>query len=187
MSMPYRFLSSLTLCLLLQAVSSAAGVLPGASVDMGRKTYTDKCLSCHGDIDNPILPQIFVGRNNPTVIRGAFTSVSQMRADTTLAKLTDADVSNLAIFLAKSNTTDSDRVFDWGQKSFPSLLVGPVQSGTLSGYYFRLYTGSQVYIATQGDASNGGRAFFYAPASGSGILDLGTIQSFLPSAAAAGF
>jgi hypothetical protein len=162
-------------------------VLPGSSVDLGRKTFSDNCAACHGQIDSLLLPQVLAGRNDPGVIRSAFTGVAQMRAVPSLARLTDADVSNIALFLAKSNTTDSDRVFDWAQQTFASLLVGPVQSGTQAGFYFRFYAGSQVYVGTQGDVSTGGHAFFYAPQSGAGVLDLGTLQSFLPNAQAAGF
>jgi mono/diheme cytochrome c family protein len=181
-----RFIRTALLAMVATTPAMAAGLLSGASVDLGRKAYAANCASCHFDITQPTFPSILAGANNPSIIKSAIGGVSEMRRQTSLASLSDADVSNIAIYIAKNNTTDSDRVFDWGQKTFPTLLAGTVQSGTVSGYYYRYFSKTNVYVGTLGDVTTGGHLFYYDPKAG-GIADLGTIQSYLPTAQAAGF
>jgi hypothetical protein len=169
------------------ALAASADLLPGSSVDLGRKTFTANCFPCHG---NRIQPgEINVPNYVPTpeAIRSAMNRIIPMRGAPSLASLTDTDLSNISLYLSKPSTTDADRAFDWGEHTYPGLLVGPVQTGSQAGYTFRFYSGSNTYIGAQGDVSTDGHLFFYSPANGSGIVDLGTQQSFLATVQAGGF
>lgn len=168
----------------LAALLLAAGALAG-SVDIGHQTYNANCAACHGTVpDQLIIPSVMNGANNPGLIRAQINSYDKMRQ---LSFLTDNDLDNIATYLGHYNTTDADRTFDWGEKTFPTLLKGTAQTGTVASYYYRFYAETGIYVGTQGDASTGGHVFYFDPASSPDILDLGSILSFLPSVQAAGF
>lgn len=70
------------------------------------------------------------------------------------------------------NPQQSDVVFDWAQRNYPTYFpksAGASQNG--AGYYFRFYPDTGGYLATK----NGRLWYFHA---GSGLLDLGLLQTF---------
>lgn len=151
------------------------GAAYAGSVDAGKVTYNLNCLGCHGDGANPT-QNARVGAASPTNIANAIKSVTQMRIKS-LQSLTAADLSNVATYLDKPMTTDGDRIMDWGEFSFPTLLPAPATvASTASGYYFRYYSRTNFYVATQGghvwafDGNN--------PAQG--IIDVGLMSTFIP-------
>lgn len=81
-------------------------------------------------------------------------------------------------------TSDSDRIFNWAESQFPQYLkpAGAV-SQSASGYYFRYYAQTNVYLA-----SASGKLYVYGPqVFGASILDLGALSTWLSQAQAAGY
>jgi cytochrome c1 len=173
-------------CLAITGITMA-DLLPGSSVDRGKHLFTSICFECHGskitpvEINNPdYVP-------TPEAIRGAMSRVLPMRGNPAVTSLTDADLSNISLYLSKPATTDADRVFDWGEKTFPDLLAGAAQKGSYQSYYLRFYPATQSYVATIGDVTTGGQLYYYDTRSKAGIVPLGSIESFLTTVQAAGF
>ncbi len=80
---------------------------------------------------------------------------------------------------APTDNQKADAVFDWAQRNYPAyfpIAAGASQNG--AGYYFRFYPDSGSYLATKD-----GRLWYYHLASG--LLDLGTLQTFYDAALAA--
>lgn len=71
----------------------------------------------------------------------------------------------------------TDLVFDWGQRSYPALLAGTPQSGTVDGYRYRHYPATGVYVGVKE-----GRLYFYQPAVNPAVQPLGALADFLPQA-----
>lgn len=78
---------------------------------------------------------------------------------------------------------DSDRVFDWLEKSYPSLMASLWQpSQSAAGYYFRYYPSTRSFLA-----SSAGKLFYLGPATNNQLYELGAINTWLPAAAQAGY
>jgi hypothetical protein len=83
--------------------------------------------------------------------------------------------------------TDSDRIFNYGESAY-SQYINPAQqsSSTIQyggqTYYFRYYPGTGAYVGTAN-----GHLYYYGPASGFQLHDLGTVTSWLSAAEAAGY
>lgn len=77
----------------------------------------------------------------------------------------------------------ADRVFDWLEQRYPSLLASLWQpSQSASGYYFRYYPATSSYLA-----SYAGKLLYLGPASNNQIYDLGDLNNWLPQAVQTGF
>ncbi len=89
--------------------------------------------------------------------------------------------------LGSVTLSDSDRIFNYGESTYPQF-VSPAKAAsqtiTVAGvqYYYRYYAGTNAYIGTAG-----GNFYYLGPASGNQLLLLGTVASWLATAAAAGF
>lgn len=82
---------------------------------------------------------------------------------------------------APKDQIDSDRLFNWAEDKYPTIFPSPPQrpfSDTAEGYYFRHYPGTDNYLGTKG----GNVYFLPAGMSMDGILNLGTMDKFLPDA-----
>ena len=76
--------------------------------------------------------------------------------------------------LGLPDITDTDRLLDWGEDTYPALLSPARQStGQILGYTYRYYSATGVYVGTKD-----GNVWFY-DGQGSTILNLGTLRSFL--------
>jgi hypothetical protein len=156
-----------------------AGAVFAASVDAGKITYANNCLVCHGTPPDQLSnPDVLIGTNSPANIRYAMANVPAMSF---LSGLSDTDVANIAIYLYHPLTTDADRIFDWGQKTYPALLTPAAISQTAGAYYYRAYQNG-VYVGT-----SNGHVYFLDAKTSANILDLGTVDSFLNLAQPAGF
>ncbi len=79
--------------------------------------------------------------------------------------------------------SDSDRVFNYLEASYPQFLAPSVGvAGSFEGYAYRWYSASNVYLATQG-----GTVWYLAPASGAGLIELGSVADWLAQAQASGY
>jgi cytochrome c553 len=160
----------------LAIVSSLAWPAGAASVDAGHALYESHCAACHGEMGMLLIPQILNARNDPNLIR---KTIQTNPAMTQLSFLTDTDLANIRQYIMTPDANDADRVFNWGQATLPSLLNGTVFSGTALGYYYRYYAGTNVYVATTGDASNGGHLWFWDPSKGPKQTDLGLLLDWV--------
>ena len=71
----------------------------------------------------------------------------------------------------------ADQVFEWGQRSYPTLLSGAPQAGVFDGYRFRHYPSTGVYVGVKE-----GRLYFYQPTASPDVQPLGALADFLPAA-----
>lgn len=141
-------------------------VWSGGSVDVGRSLFSENCVVCHG---SPPDFRASRGANSPATIRAQLRTNPQMMF---LSGLTDQQVTDIAAFIGNPSANDSDRLFDWAEGQYASLLTPKTQSQTLAGYYARAYTGTNVYVGTKD-----GRLFFLNGGTGA-LLDLGGVADF---------
>ena len=79
--------------------------------------------------------------------------------------------------------SDTDRIFNYLEASFPQFLAPSIgTAGTLEGYVYRWYSASNAFLATQG-----GKVWYLAPASGAGLIELGPMADWLAQAQSAGY
>ena len=92
-------------------------------------------------------------------------------------------VSAVSVFAPISQTSDSDRLFNFLEATFPQFLA-PANSTSASalGYYYRHYPGTNAYIATAN-----GMVYYLVPSIGPDITLLGTLADWLALAASAGY
>ncbi|MBV8465122.1 MAG: cytochrome c [Burkholderiales bacterium] len=158
----------------------ASAVIYNGSVDAGRVTFASNCASCHGTPpNNLILPIVMNGANNPTLISNTIRSNPSM--EFLQGSLSQTDINNIAVYLAKPTTTDSDRIFDWGQATYPTLLTPAATSGSASGYYYRYYSGTNFYVGTKAGS------LYLLDGSTGALSNLGAVSTWLNSAINAGF
>ena len=162
---PMKLVARSLAALLLGATAAAHA----GSIDNGRPLYATHCADCHG--------QVGIAINwSATRIRTAITRNQGGMAY--LSGLTDGELSDISSYLAAPNGNDSDRLFDWAEGRFPTLLTPSAQSQTLGDYYYRHYSGSGLYVAT-----SGGRLYLYdAGNPANGIVDLGGVTDWLGQA-----
>lgn len=82
--------------------------------------------------------------------------------------------------VAWGSTTEAwlaDRVFDWGQRTYPQLLAGAASSGVYDGYRYRFYPATGVYVGVRE-----GRLYFHQPAADPQVVPLGALADYLPAA-----
>ena len=172
------FLISLS-CLVPPGLASAAG-----SVDVGRTYFqpgvqpgNGLCVSCHSD--PPTAPRFVAARFNPAYLTSAFQLIPQMNGNITL--LGAQGINDVATYLGLvglglPNATDTDRLLDWGEDTFPNLLSPSRQpTGQILGYTYRFYPSTGIYVATK----DGSVWFYDSRTPGSLILPLGTLRSYL--------
>jgi hypothetical protein len=165
-------------CLFSAGLASATTIYNG-SVDAGRITFASNCASCHGTPpSNLILPIVMQGANNPSLISTTIKVNPPMQF---LSFLSQTDINNIAVYLAKPTTTDSDRVFDWGQWKFPTVLAPAAQSANAAGYYYRFYSSSNYYVGTKAGS------LYLLDGSTGQLSNLGDMTPYLNFAISAGF
>ena len=95
-----------------------------------------------------------------------------------LAGLTDGELEDIATHLQTPSITDSDRLFDWAEATYPTLLSPGALSRTLDVYYYRHYPDANLYVAT-----SDGRLYLYdAGNPAAGIVELGMLSDWLDQA-----
>ncbi len=140
-----------------------------ASLDAGKASYNGNCASCHG----PLIAPYSAAQIRDAIRRNKGGMII-------LSSLSDAELQNIAAYLATPNGNDSDRLFNWAEAAAPSLLSPRATSQNVSGYYLRHYSNTNVYLATQN-----GRVYYYdasKPVGNSNPADLGTITDWLAQA-----
>lgn len=159
-------------------LATAGPATAAGSADIGRARFEQICMSCHGD--PATAPRFVPARFNPTYLRSAFQRVPAMNGNITFLGGTQG-INDVATYLGLvglglPDITDTDRLLDWGEETYPQLLSPARQpTGQLLGYTYRFYPATAVYVGTK----DGSVWFYDSRTSGSTILDLGTLRSFL--------
>jgi len=92
-------------------------------------------------------------------------------------------VSAVSVFAPISQTSESDRLFNFLEAAFPQFLApASVTSATALSYYYRYYPGTNAYIATAN-----GMVYYLVPSIGPDITLLGPLADWLALAASAGY
>lgn len=152
------------------------------NASQGKTLYQQNCFICHG---NPSSSNANAkAANNPQAIRqGIAANVGGMSF---LATLRDSDLVDIAAYIGVSlgspTKSDTDRILDWAEATYPDMFNPPVPSLTAGGYTYRFYSTSNIYVG-----STDGRLLWLGPPTNGGIADLGTIADWLPKASNAGF
>lgn len=152
------------------SVALASPAWAGGSVDAGKLIFP-VCQSCHTD---PVTAARFTPyRFNPTELTAAFQRTPQMNVYVDLGAQT---ISDLAAYLALPNSNDTDRLLDWAEDTFPTLLSPRrQQTGQSMGYTYRFYPNTGVYAGSK----DGHAWIYYSRTPGAPIGDLGTLRSYL--------
>ena len=161
-------------------VVSCLAALPAwgaGSVDAGRANFASNlafpagCLSCHGD--PPTAPRFTQYRFRADLLTSAFQAIPQMNGNLALGAQT---INDIATYLGLPNGNDTDRLLDWGEDTFPTLLTPTRQpTGQLLGYAYRFYSATGIYVGTK----DGGVWFYDSQTPSAAILNLGTMRSYL--------
>ena len=79
--------------------------------------------------------------------------------------------------------SDPDRVFNYLEAAYPQYAKpAPAVSANGSGYYYRYYASTNVYVGTLG-----GNVYYLIPTGSNQVELLGTLAEWLAIAAAAGY
>lgn len=160
------------------AVLALSGPATGAgSVDAGRTWFERVCNTCH--FEPPTAPRFVPGRFSPEYLTSAFQRTFAMNGNLTL--LGNQGINDVATYLGLvglglPDSSDTDRLLDWGEETYSQLLT-PARQPTqqFSGYTFRFYSTTGVYVGTK-DLSVW---FFDSRTPGAEILNLGTLRNYL--------
>ena len=165
-------------CLVASAVATAAGI------DAGQALYTTNCVGCHGTPPNGMKIDNLAAANRPDLIR---SQIQRNPAMSVLSGLTDADLANIATYLANPTTNDADCIFGWGEAILPTLLTPRTFSAKANGFDYRYYPPANVYLGVTTSPTDHQRHLYFLDAKTSdGIMDVGTIDGYLDAALAAG-
>jgi len=162
----------LAFCCVGPAPASAAG-----SVYSGRTWFESVCFVCH--FEPATAPRFVPARFTPEYLTSAFQRTPAMVAN--LALLNAQAINDIATYLGLvglglSSASDTDRLLDWGEDTYPQLL-SPARQPTqeISGYRYRYYPTTGVYVATK----EGSVWFLDSRTPGAAIQNIGSLRSYL--------
>ena len=115
-----RAMHRLRLILASLAAALLAAAAGAASIDAGQALYLRYCVGCHGTPPNDMKINNLIAANRPDLIRQQTLINPAMQF---LAPLADADLTNIATYIAYPVTTDADCLLGWGETILPSLLT----------------------------------------------------------------
>ncbi|MBS4095756.1 MAG: cytochrome c [Sulfuricella sp.] len=169
------------LCLAFDASSAAA-----QNLVIGKALFDSQCSSCHGQPPR-LVSNGARAANNASMIRRAISGNSGgMRY---LSTLSDTDLSDIAAYLGNytgvpsNSATSSERLFNWAEWKYQSLLAPRATTQSISQYAVRYFSGSGLYVGVAGDT-----VYLYDQNNpGAGVNSLGSLAGFLSSAANDGF
>lgn len=73
----------------------------------------------------------------------------------------------------------TDCLFNWAERTYPTLFAPAAASDTLAPYYFRYYSQTRAYLGT---SSADNHVYYLGPLSSNAILDLGALSTWLATA-----
>jgi cytochrome c553 len=179
-----RAAPGLVLAAVLVAGAIGSQACAAVSIDAGQALYTSNCVGCHGTPPNGLKIDNLVAANRPDLIRLQIQTNPAMKF---LAALTDADLANIATYLAYPITSDADCIFGWGETLLPALLAPRTLSIRAAGFDYRYYPPADVYVGVALSTTDNRRHVYFLDAKTSdGLVDLGDAGSYLSSALTAG-
>jgi cytochrome c len=127
-------------------LAASTPVLAAGSVDAGRRLYDNVCSFCHGALTPDVSPAL--AADNPSRIRRAINPLSTMGV---LSFLTDQDLEDVATYIARPSTTDTDRLLDWAEQVLLPDFLGPPSgpSQDAAGYRYRYYPRAGMVLGTK--------------------------------------
>ena len=127
-------------------LAASTSVLATCSVDAGRKLYDAVCSTCHGPLGPNVSPAL--AADNPSRIRAAINPLSTMGI---LSFLSDQDLEDIASYIARPATTDTDRLLDWAEQVLLPEVLGATSGPSLegAGYRYRFYARAGIYLGTK--------------------------------------
>jgi len=151
-------------------VTFVAPAWGAGSVDSGRPAFNQTCYNCH--FDPPAAFRFNEARFNAAYLNTVFQLIPAMNGNLTLGAQT---INDIAAYLGAPDGNDTDRILNWGEDTYPQLLVPPRQpTQQWSGYSYRFYPATGVYVATKDNY-----IWFLDSRPGALILNLGTMRSYL--------
>ena len=76
----------------------------------------------------------------------------------------------------------SDCLFNWAERTYPTLFSPTAASNTLAPYYYRYYSQTNAYLAT---SSADNHVYYLGPISNNAVLDVGALPTWLATAGCA--
>jgi virginiamycin B lyase len=73
----------------------------------------------------------------------------------------------------------ADCLFNWAERTYPTLFAPTTTSNTLAPYYYRYYSQTRAYLAT---SSADNHVYYLGPISNNAILDVGALSTWLGTA-----
>jgi hypothetical protein len=174
---------------LLAGLSCLAFSLPvfAQSASAGLTLYNINCQDCHGTPPN-LRDGANKGAGNATTISRAISSNKGGMGY--LSTLTSTELSSIATYLANpsvatttTTTSSADRVLNWAESHYASLLQSHQTSGTLGAYTYRCYAAAALCIGIDST-----QVYLYEtnnPAKG--IYAIGALSTYLGLAQSNGF
>lgn len=162
-----------------------ASAVSAQNLAIGKALFDSHCSSCHGQ---PPRLTSNAGRaaNNVSFLRSSIRGTRDM---TYLTFLSDTDLADIAAYLGNyaavpsNSTTANERLFNWAEWKYQTLLTPRATTQAISQYAVRFYSGSGLYVGVSGDA-----VYLYDQNNvAGGVVNLGALSSFLNSAANDGF
>ncbi|WP_374348947.1 cytochrome c [Chitinimonas sp.] len=161
------------------AASTLLCAAAGLSIDAGQALYTSNCLGCHGRPPNAMKIDLLGAADNPGLIRQQISSNPSMK----FLVLGDADLANIATYIANPVTDDASCIMGWGEVNYPALLSPRALTNQDGGYAYRYYPPANVYLGVNLAQNTSTRHLYFLDAAhGSSLLDLGSISPYLDAA-----
>jgi cyclophilin family peptidyl-prolyl cis-trans isomerase len=116
---------------------------------------------------------------------GAFTNlpVTSQPAAGLLQQGNLVMVKSASLIPLSASTSDSDRLFNYLEATYPQYFSLPnSQSANAGGYYYRYYPGSSAYLAT-----SNGVVYYLVPSISANITSFGALAGWLATAVSAGY
>ncbi|MDK2123777.1 HzsA-related protein [Parachitinimonas caeni] len=89
----------------------------------------------------------------------------------------------LKIWKNAMTVSNDDRLFDWAERTFAgNFLPKSATTQTALGYTFRQYSATGEYLGTKD-----GKVYYYKPAPGANIIDVGTLQQYMGEVSKGGY
>jgi cytochrome c len=177
-----RFTLPATALLLASVITPAQA----QSVNIGRSLFVAQCASagCHNGTVPRVANNGGAGANNPGIIQSAIQR-DKGGMGYLSSMLSTSDINDIAHYLgnytqANANPSEADRLLNWAEWKFQTLLQPRATSQQLSGYTVRQYTNANLYVGIAN-----GQVYTYTP--GGSINSIGSTASYLGTAAADGF
>lgn len=153
------------------------------SLPIGKALYATACTNCHAA--NPSQDSRMRRATSLSMLRSAISGIGEMNYLS--AVLSTQDMTDMAAYIASPSSvqasTDSDRLLNWAEWKYQTVLLPRAGTQTISGYAVRYYSQAGIYIGIAN-----GTVYLYQPSlPNAQITDIGMLSAWLGMAARDGF